>query len=94
MTDNNNTYNFSGAYFESGHVDYGGEHDANNITYNAHTFYLKNGPSVDLGATIDSGAIYSQAWRSDRVSQIAQDYRNGRLFVRGKIIMFGKIGKE
>lgn len=84
MTDNNSTYNFSGAYFESGKNGYGGEHDANNITYNSHTFYLKNGPSVSLGATVDSGAIYSQAWQSDWVSQIAQDYINGRLFVRGK----------
>ena len=84
LTDNNNTYNFSGAYFESGKNGYNGEHDANNITYNSHTFYLKNGPSVGLGATIDSGAIYSQSWRSDWVAQIAQDYRNGRLFVRGK----------
>lgn len=84
LTDNNSTYNFYGAYFESGKNGYGGEHDANNITYNSHTFYLKNGPSVSLGATIDSGAIYSQAWQSDWVAQIAQDYRNGRLFVRGK----------
>jgi hypothetical protein len=83
LTDNNSTYNFSGAYFESG-KNAVGEHDANNITYNSHTYYKKNGPSRNLGASTDDGSIYSQAYSSTWVSQIAQDYRNGRLFVRGK----------
>ena len=82
LTDNNNTYNFSGASFVSGDSD-NGEHNANNINYNSHTYYTSNGPSKDLGATTD-GSIYSQAYSSAWVSQIAQDYRNGRLFVRGK----------
>ena len=83
LTDNNSTYNFSGAYFVSGKGDFG-EHDADNITYNSHTYYRSNGPSTDLGASTDDGAIYSQAYSSNWVSQIAQDYRTGRLFVRGK----------
>lgn len=83
LTDNNSTYNFSGAYFESG-KNAVGEHDANNITYNSHTYYTSNGPSSNLGASANNGAIYSQAWESNWVAQIAQDYRNGRLFVRGK----------
>lgn len=83
LTDNNNTYNFSGASFASGNSN-NGEHNANNITYNSHTYYTSNGPSKALGASTDDGSIYSQAYSSTWVSQIAQDYRNGRLFVRGK----------
>ena len=83
LTDNNNTYNFSGASFVSGNSN-NGEHNANNITYNSHTYYTSNGPSKALGASTDDGSIYSQAYSSTLVSQIAQDYRNGRLFVRGK----------
>lgn len=83
LTDNNNTYNFSGASFVSGNSN-NGEHNANNITYNSHTYYTSNGPSKALGASTDDGSIYSQAYSSTWVSQIAQDYRNGRLFVRGK----------
>ena len=82
LTDNNNTYNFSGASFVSGNSN-NGEHNANNITYNSHTYYTSNGPSEALGASTN-GSIYSQAYSSTWVSQIAQDYRNGRLFVRGK----------
>lgn len=83
LTDNNNTYNFSGASFVSGNSN-NGEHNANNITYNSHTYYTSNGPSKALGASTDDGSIYSQAYSSTWVSQIAQDYINGRLFVRGK----------
>ena len=83
LTDNNSTYNFSGASFVSGNSN-NGEHNANNITYNSHTYYTSNGPSKALGASTDDGSIYSQAYSSTWVSQIAQDYRNGRLFVRGK----------
>lgn len=83
LTDNNSTYHFSGTSFVSGNSN-NGEHNANNITYNSHTYYTSNGPSKALGASTDDGSIYSQAYSSDWVSQIAQDYRNGRLFVRGK----------
>ena len=83
LSDNNSTYNFSGASFVSGNNS-NGEHNANNITYNSHTYYTSNGPSTNLGASTNDGSIYSQAYNSTWVSQIAQDYRNGRLFVRGK----------
>lgn len=83
LSDNNSTYNFSGASFVSGNSSTG-EHNANNITYNSHTYYTSNGPSTNLGASTNDGSIYSQAYNSTWVSQIAQDYRNGRLFVRGK----------
>jgi hypothetical protein len=83
LSDNNSTYNFSGASFVSGNGSTG-EHNANNITYNSHTYYTSNGPSTNLGASTNDGSIYSQAYNSTWVSQIAQDYRNGRLFVRGK----------
>lgn len=58
--------------------------NANDVTYNAHTYYTSNGPSTSLGASTADGALYSQAYSSSWVAQIAQDYRNGRLFVRGK----------
>lgn len=83
LSDNNSTYNFSGTSFVSGNGSIG-EHNANNITYNSHTYYTSNGPSTNLGASTNDGSIYSQAYNSAWVSQIAQDYRNGRLFVRGK----------
>lgn len=83
LTDNNSTYHFTGTTFVSGNSN-NGEHNANNITYNSHTYYTSNGPSKALGASTDDGSIYSQAYSSNWVSQIAQDYRNGRLFVRGK----------
>lgn len=77
------TYNFSGTTFVSGN-SYNGEHNANSITYNGHFYYTSNGPATNLGATTNDGAIYSQAFNDNWVGQIAQDYRNGRLFVRGK----------
>lgn len=58
--------------------------NANNVTYNAHTYYSSNGPATSLGASSNDGALYSQAYSASWVAQIAQDYRNGRLFVRGK----------
>ena len=60
------------------------EHNANNIVYNGHFYYSSNGPSKTQGATTDDGALYSQAYSASWVGQIAQDYRNGRLFFRGK----------
>lgn len=61
-----------------------GEHDANNMAYNGHFYYQSNGPAQSLGATTNDGAIYAQAHSATWVGQIAQDYRNGHLFVRGK----------
>lgn len=61
-----------------------GEHNCNNVTYNFSGYYTSNGPSTDLGASTSDGALWSQAYNSTWVAQIAQDYRNGNLFVRGK----------
>lgn len=58
--------------------------NANDVTYNGHTYYTSNGPSTSLGASVNDGALYTQAYSDKWVAQIAQDYRNGRLFVRGK----------
>ena len=60
-----------------------GEHNANNITYNMIGYYNSNGPS-GLGEQSTDGAIYAQAYNSNWVGQIAQDYKTGNLFVRGK----------
>lgn len=59
-------------------------HDCNVMTYNGLVYYNANGPSTSIGATTNDGALYSQAYNTNLVGQIAQDYRNGRLFVRGK----------
>lgn len=77
------TYNFSGVSFTSGQSGTG-EHNANNITSNGVWYYTSNGPATTLGASTTDGALYSQAYSTSWVGQIAQDYRNGRLFVRGK----------
>lgn len=61
-----------------------GERDCNNVTYNYCGYYTSNGPSTTLGASTVDGSLYSQAHSSSWVSQIAQDYRNGNLFIRGK----------
>lgn len=67
-----------------------GESDCNNITYNMCGYYNANGPTTanslnnGLGAVSTDGAIYSQAYNSNQVGQIAQDYRNGNLFIRSK----------
>ena len=79
----NTTYNFSGTSFTSGNSS-NGEHNANNITSNGHWYYSSNGPSTSLGASTADGALYSQAYSTSLVGQIAQDYRNGNLFTRGK----------
>lgn len=76
------TYNFSGTTFYSGNSDTA-EHDANNATTNGHYYYTSNGPS-GIGNTTTDGALYVQSYSDSWVGQIAQDYRNGRLFVRGK----------
>lgn len=58
--------------------------NANNVIYAAHTYYTSNGPSTSIGASVNDGALYSQAYSDNWVAQIAQDYRNGNLFTRGR----------
>ena len=72
----------SGVSFTSGDKD-NGEHNCNNITSNGHWYYTSNGPS-GLGEQSTDGALYSQAYNTSWVAQIAQDYRNGNLFTRGR----------
>lgn len=79
----NSTYNFSGASFTSGNQNTA-EHDANKITSNGVWYYNANGPATSLGASTTDGALYSQAYSTSWVGQIAQDYRDGDLFTRGR----------
>lgn len=58
--------------------------NANDITSNAIVYYTSNGPSTEIGASTSDGALYCQAYSDSWVGQIAQDYRDGDLFVRGK----------
>lgn len=81
--DTNTTYNFSGTTFYSGNQNTA-EHDANNALKNGHYYYTSNGPATSLGASTADGGLYVQSYGDTWVGQIAQDYRNGRLFVRGK----------
>lgn len=78
----NSTYNFSGVSFTSGNQNTG-EHNCNNIKSNGVWYYTSNGPTTTLGATTNDGALYTQAYSTSWVAQIAQDYRNGNLFTRG-----------
>ena len=77
------TYNFSGTTFYSGNSS-NAEHNANNAVKNGNYYYSSNGPATSLGASTNDGALYVQSYSDSWVGQIAQDYRNGRLFVRGK----------
>ena len=61
-----------------------GEHNCNNITYNFAGYYTSNGPAMSLGPTTNDGAIWAQAYSSSWVAQMAQDYRDGSLYVRGR----------
>lgn len=61
-----------------------GEHNANNVTYNFSGYYTSNGPATTLGAQTNDGSLWAQAYNSTWVTQIAQDYRDGQLFVRSK----------
>ena len=58
--------------------------DANGITGNYCGYYTSNGPSTAIGASTGDGALWTQAYSSAWMCQIAGDYRNGNLFVRGK----------
>ena len=82
-TDNNTTYNFNGTNFYSGNKD-NSEHNANSATKNGHYYYSSNGPATSIGASTADGALYVQSYNDSWVGQIAQDYRTGRLFFRGK----------
>ena len=59
------------------------EHNCNNITMNGMWYYSSNGP-LNLGEQSTDGALYSQAYSTSWVGQIAQDYRDGRLYVRSR----------
>jgi hypothetical protein len=54
------------------------------ITSNGIWYWNVNGPSQDLGNGYADGALYSAAYNDIWAVQIAQCYRNGRLFTRGK----------
>lgn len=73
----------SGTIFYSGNSG-NAEHDANNMIKNGNYYYTSNGPGTGIGASTNDGSMYVQAYSDSWVSQIAQDYRNGQLFVRGK----------
>ena len=73
---------FGGTTFYSGNSS-NAEHNCNNATANGHYYYTSNGPS-GIGNSTSDGALYVQSYSDSWVGQIAQDYRNGRLFVRGK----------
>lgn len=77
------TYNFGGTTFYSGNSN-NAEQNANNALANGHYYYTSNGPTTTIGASTSDGALYVQSYSDSWVAQIAQDYRNGRLFVRGK----------
>lgn len=77
------TYNFGGTTFYSGNSG-SAEHNANSIQYNGVYYYTSNGPSTAQGASTADGALYAEAHSTTWVGQIAQDYRNGNLWVRGK----------
>lgn len=66
----NSTYNFSGTSFTSGNQNTA-EHNANNITSNGVWYYTSNGPATSLGASTTDGALYSQAYSTSWVGQIA-----------------------
>ena len=76
-------YNFSGVSFVSGDKDTA-SHDANTAIANGVYYYTSNGPDTSLGASTNDGALFVQRYNDSWIAQIAQDYRNGRLFVRGK----------
>jgi len=76
-------YNFSGSTFYSG-VSGTAEHNANNIATNGVYYYSSNGPATSKGASTADGGLYAQFHSTTWGGQIAQDYRNGNLFIRGK----------
>ena len=77
------TYNFSGSNFHSGNGSTE-EHNANNAVENGHYYYTSNGPGTSLGAQSTDGSLYVQGHSTSWLSQIAQDYRTGYPYVRGR----------
>lgn len=58
--------------------------NCNDMACNSMVYYTSGGPDPSIGASTTDGALYAQAYNGSWVGQIAQDYRNGSLFVRGK----------
>ena len=79
----NTTYNFSGTTFYSGNQNTA-EHNANNAVKNGAYYYSSNGPATDIGAYATYGGLYVQSYSDSYVGQIAQEYKDGSLYVRGK----------
>lgn len=75
----------SGANVRSGSMSYEG-HDANSVTENG--FYYINtsghGPATTLGLQNGDCAMYAQSYSNIWVTELAQDYRDGQIFVRSK----------
>ena len=62
-----------------------GTHDANAMTSNGLYYYSSNGPTINAhNFSTEDAAMYVQAYNSSWVSQIAQDYRSGKLAVRSR----------
>ena len=61
-----------------------GPKDCNSSLTNGIYYYTQNGPTTSIGASTSDGALFHQKYSDTWIAQIAQDYRNGNLFVRGK----------
>lgn len=59
-------------------------HDCNSALTNGFYYYTSNGPATSIGASTTDGSLYVQRYNDTWISQIAQDYRNGNIFVRAK----------
>jgi len=81
----NSTYNFSGVSFTSGNSNTA-SHVCDDIVSNFTGYYTSKGPASTAtdggGATTDDGSIYCQAYSNAWVTQFAQDYRTGCMWVR------------
>jgi hypothetical protein len=76
----NNMYGTN--FFSGGQNDQ--THDCNAATYNGNWYYSSNGPLTILGVASTDGGLYSQFHSPNWGGQIAQDYRYGKLCVRGR----------
>lgn len=76
------TYNFLGVNFHSGNGS-SQEHNCNNMTENGLYYYQSNGPS-DLGEQSTDGAVLVMAHSTNWLTQLAQDYRTGKIYVRSR----------
>lgn len=77
------TYNFFGVNFHSGNGS-SQEHDCNNMTENGVYYYTTNGPALTLGTQSTDGAVMVMAHSTSWLTQLAQDYRTGKIFVRSR----------